>query len=242
MDKLYIVIPAYNEEENIEQVIRQWYPFIDSRELCDSEGSRLVIADSCSTDNTHKIVSEMKVLMPKIEILSDTSQYHGPKVIALYKYAILNGADYIFQTDGDGQTNPEEFLSFWKDRHSYDGVFGYRKCRKDGKDRIFVSRIVCILVRIFFEVDIPDANAPFRLMSAGVLKKYIGILKEDYNIPNIILTSFFARFDKVAFKEITFKPRSAGKNSINIPKIISIGLGAIPDFMYFKKRMRMWVV
>ena len=99
MDKLYIVIPAYNEEENIEGVIKQWYPYIDSFAGEKEEGgnaeSRLVIADSGSTDNTHSILLGLQESFPQIEILSDTNRYHGPKVITLYKYAIAKEADYI---------------------------------------------------------------------------------------------------------------------------------------------------
>lgn len=45
MDSLYIVMPAYNEEDNIEQVVRDWYPLLNGK----SPDSRLVIADSGST-------------------------------------------------------------------------------------------------------------------------------------------------------------------------------------------------
>lgn len=99
MDSLYIVMPAYNEEENIESVVKQWYPILDGK----SENSRLVVADSGSTDHTHEILLKLKTeKYPRLEILATTNQYHGPKVIALYDYAIKNNVDYIFQTDSDG--------------------------------------------------------------------------------------------------------------------------------------------
>ena len=110
MDSIYVVMPAYNEEENIEAVVRQWYPVLEMA----GEQSRLVIADNGSKDATHEILMKLKESMPQLEILEKTDRYHGPKVIALYKYAIKNGADYIFQTDSDGQTNPEEFAAFWQ--------------------------------------------------------------------------------------------------------------------------------
>lgn len=100
MDSIYVVMPAYNEEENIEAVVRQWYPVLEMA----GEQSRLVIADNGSKDATHEILMKLKESMPQLEILEKTDRYHGPKVIALYKYAIKNGADYIFQTDSDGQT------------------------------------------------------------------------------------------------------------------------------------------
>jgi glycosyltransferase involved in cell wall biosynthesis len=236
MEKLYIVMPAYNEEENIEDVVKQWYPILDGK----ADDSRLVIADSGSKDNTHKILMDMKSAnYPKIDVLSDTNQYHGPKVIALYDYAIKNGADYIFQTDSDGQTNPDEFNAFWNERKKYDGIFGNRTVRGDGKDRAFVERTVCALLKMYFGVSVPDANAPFRLMKAETVKKYLYKMPGDYNLPNIMMTTYFAHYkEKMTFKEISFKPRQAGVNSVNIPRIIKIGCKALGDFWKFKKEMR----
>ena len=236
MEKLYIVMPAYNEEDNIQEVIEQWYPILNGK----SEESKIVIADSGSKDRTHEILVNMKNSeYPKIEILSETNQYHGPKVIALYKYAIENGVDYIFQTDSDGQTDPNEFEMFWNERERYDGIFGNRTVRGDGKDRAFVEQVVCKLLKIYFGVNVPDANAPYRLMKADVVNKYLSRMPVDYNLPNIMMTAFFSYYDeKIDFKEISFKPRQAGVNSVNIPRIIKIGLNALSDFKKFRREMR----
>lgn len=234
-DILYIVMPAYNEEDNIKSVIEQWYPILSGK----SDSSRIVIADSGSKDRTHEILLEMKNgSYPQIEILSDTNQFHGPKVIALYDYAIKNGANYIFQTDSDGQTNPDEFAAFWNERDTYNGIFGNRTVRGDGKDRAFVEKVVCLLVKMFFGVKVPDANAPFRLMKTETVAKYLHKLPEDYNIPNIMMTTYFVYYNEpTAFKEISFKPRTAGVNSINIKKIIKIGFDALSDFSRLKKEL-----
>ena len=235
MDILFIVMPAYNEEKNIESVVRSWYPVLKGK----SESSRLVIADSGSRDRTHEILEQLRSgEFPQLEILHTDNQYHGPKVIALYKYAIANGADYIFQTDSDGQTDPEEFGAFWKARRKYAGIFGNRKVRGDGKDRAFVEKVVCALVLLYFGVKIPDANAPFRLMKAQTVAKYIDKMPEDYNLPNIMMTTYFAYYrEPTAFRTISFKPRQAGVNSVNIPRIVKIGWNALGDFHKLKKDM-----
>ena len=235
MDSLYIVLPAYNEESNIERVVKQWYPHLSGKH----ENSRLVIADSGSTDRTHDILVNMQKEYPQLEILPDTNRYHGPKLIALYDLAIKNNIDYIFQTDSDGQTNPDEFNAFWEIRDEYDGIFGNRTVRGDGNDRAFVEKVVCFLLRLYFNVKVPDANAPFRLLKADVVKKYLYRMAPDYNLPNIMLTTYFSFYnEKICFKEITFKPRQAGTNSINIPRIIKIGWNALGDFAGFKKGMK----
>lgn len=234
MNKLYIVMPAYNEEENIERVVLEWYRVLEGK---DSD-SKLVVADSGSTDQTHSLLLELKSQYPQIEILNDTFKQHGPKLLALYRYAINDGADYIFQTDSDGQTNPEEFMRFWNDRNTYDAVIGFRSKRGDGKSRAFVEKVVCLLLKMFFRIDVPDANAPFRLMKSELVNKYIDRFDDEYNIPNIMFTTFFVYYkEKVLFKDISFKPRTSGKNSINIRKIFCIGIRALKGFSEFKKSM-----
>ena len=229
-------MPAFNEEANIKKTVREWYAVLSEK----SEDSRLVVADSGSTDKTHDILLAMKNSdYPKLEILDTDNCFHGPKLIALYKFAISNHADYIFQTDSDGQTNPKEFESFWSLRNVYKGgVFGNRTEREDGKDRAFVEKVVCFLLKLFFNVKVPDANAPFRLMNTKAVIKYIDKMQSDYNLPNIMLTTYFAFYkEEIIFKPISFKPRTAGKNSINIIKIVKIGLKALGDFYRFRKGM-----
>ena len=56
MDKLYIIMPAYNEQDNIVNVIDQWYPVVEKI----GNDSKLVIIDDGSKDNTYKIMSKLK--------------------------------------------------------------------------------------------------------------------------------------------------------------------------------------
>ena len=151
-------------------------------------------------------------------------------------YAIDKKAAYVFQTDSDGQTDPKEFDQFWDLRHEYDAVIGNRVVRGDGKDRKFVENVVCLLLRIIFGVKVEDANAPFRLMKTELVAKYIDKLPKDFNIPNIMFTTYFVyHHEKVKFIPITFKPRQGGVNSIDVKRIIKIGWKAVGDFYKLKK-------
>ena len=233
-ESIYVVMPAYNEEENIKRTVEDWYPILSFG----NKDSRLVIADSGSSDKTHEILENLKKKYPQLETVTECEKQHGPKVIYLYNYAIKNKADWIFQTDSDGQTNPKEFEGFWNERDKYDILLGNRTVRGDGKQRAFVEKTVCRLVKHYFKVKVPDANAPFRLMKSSIVKKYIKKLPFDYNLPNIILTAYFVHNkEKVTFKEISFKPRQGGVNSINVKKIVKIGWKALSDFRHFKKDM-----
>lgn len=233
---LYIIIPAYNEFENIEKLIDDWYPVIEKH---NGDGkSRLVIINDGSKDNTYEAVCECAKTRSLLLPLTKPNGGHGPTLLFGYKYAIDNGADYIFQTDSDGQTDPAEFESFWEFMNEYDAVIGSRPTRQDGQSRKFVEGVLLLLLRITFGVKIPDSNAPYRLMKAELVAKYLNKMPEDFNLPNVMLTTYFAYFhEKVKFVDITFKPRQGGTNSINIKKIIKIGWKAMGDFRMLKKHI-----
>ncbi len=238
MDKLFIVIPAYNESENIGNCVKEWYPIV---EKCNQNGeSRLVIIDDGSKDDTYNILMELAKDRPMLLPLTKENGGHGSTVLYGYQYAIKEGADFIFQTDSDGQTNPDEFEAFWKERNNFDAIIGNRVVRGDGKSRKFVENVVCFLLRLVFGVNVKDANAPFRLMKSCIVEKYINKLPKDYNIPNIMFTTYFVYHnEQVKFVPISFKPRQGGVNTINIKKIIKIGWKAVGDFYKLKREINL---
>ena len=233
-ETLYLVMPAYNEEANIKSTLDAWYPIIEKHN--ERGESRLVVVNDGSKDNTYKLMQEYANTHPLFIPLTKPNGGHGSSVIFVYDYAIKSGADWIFQTDSDGQTDPAEFEAFWNEREKYDAIFGNRTVRGDGQSRAFVEKVVCRIVKHYFGVKVPDANAPFRLMRANKVKQYLYKLKPDYNLPNIMMTTYFVYYkDRVAFKEISFKPREKGTNSINIRRIVRIGKEALKDFRQYKK-------
>ncbi len=236
MDKLFIVIPAYNEKDNIENTVNDWYPIV---EKYNGNGeSRLVVINDGSKDNTYEILCNLAKTRPLLLPQTKENGGHGSTVLYGYRFAIEHNADYVFQTDADGQTNPAEFEAFWSQRKEYDAIIGKRTDRGDGKSRKFVENVVCILLRLIFGVKVSDANAPFRLMRTDVLSEFLPKLPKDFNIPNIMLTTYFVYYRKrVKFIEISFKPRQGGVNSLNIKKIIKIGWNAIGDFYRLRKDM-----
>lgn len=237
MEKLFIVMPAYNEQDNIADTLAAWYPVIERHAA--NGASRLVAVNDGSKDNTFSMMQEFAKTHPLFTPLTKPNGGHGPTVMYAYNYAIEQGADWIFQTDSDGQTNPDEFEAFWEAGEHYDGIFGNRTVRGDGKSRAMVEKVVCLLLRLYFGVRVPDANAPFRLMRAEKVAQYLKKLPENYNLPNIMMTTYFVYYkERVSFRQISFKPREKGANSINLKKICKIGWQAVKDFRMLKKGMK----
>ena len=234
MDTLYIVIPAYNESENIKRTIEEWCPVVEKHN--GGGASRLVIINDGSRDDTYEIASAECETHPLLTVLTKPNGGHGSTVLYGYRYALENGADYIFQTDSDGQTDPAEFEKFWQIREGYDAIFGNRTSRGDGFSRAVVEKVLCAVLWTYFHVSVPDANAPFRLMKTDYVAEYLPLMPENYNLPNALLTAFGAYFHrKIRFIPISFKPRQGGTNSINIRKIVKIGRQALHDFCEIQK-------
>lgn len=221
------MIPAYNEETNIGKVVDEWYPIA----VMAGESSRLVIVNDGSRDGTLAVLKEEQKNRPQLIVKSKENGGHGAAILYGYKFALSEGADYIFQTDSDGQTRPEEFEEFYRCRRHYDMVIGSRKSRQDGISRIFVTKILKLTVFLSFHVWVEDANTPYRLMKAEALKKEIRYVPKDYFLTNVLLSVAFTKHGRsIRYIPITFRPRQGGVNSINMKRIFEIGKNALKDF------------
>lgn len=234
MDKLYIVIPAYNEEENIESVTREWHEVVKKI----SADSKLVVISDGSKDSTYEILLNLQKEFHQLIPITKKNSGHGGTVLYGYKYALEHGADYVFQTDSDGQTLPAELWTFWEERKNYDVQIGYRKGRQDGFSRVIVTKVLKLVLFFSFGLWITDANTPFRLMSQESLSRLIPKIPENYNLSNVLLTVLYEKEKaRIRYLPITFRPRQGGVNSINLKRIFGIGKKAVKDFASLKKNL-----
>ena len=234
-ERLYIIIPAYNESANIEQVVAEWHPVVKKI----GNGSKLVVIDDGSKDDTYTVLKRLQKKYKLLDCKKKKNSGHGATVLYGYKYALKEKADYIFQTDSDGQTNPAEFWQFWKKRQKFDIIIGHRNHREDGLSRVIVTKVLKFVIRLKFGVKVTDANTPFRLMTAESLRENVDYIPDGFNLSNVILSVIYIKKkQKVDFIPITFRPRQGGTNSINIPKIFGIGKHALKDFRKINKELK----
>ena len=233
-DSLYIVMPAYNEEANITAVIEEWYPVVEKV----GGDSRLMIVNDGSKDKTYQIMRNLREKYPRLLTINKKNEGHGPTVLRAYKKAIDAGADFIFQTDSDGQTRPEEFWPFWEQRENCGLLIGYRKGRQDGVSRVFVTRVLRLVLLLVFHVWVKDANTPFRLMRGEELETVLKKIPDSFFLPNVLMTVIYHKNKLgVTYIPITFRPRQGGVNSLNLKRIFRIGRQAVGDFMALRKKI-----
>lgn len=233
METIYFVMPAYNESENIEETIHQWYPVVKKINEDSNCQAFLAIANDGSKDNTFQKMVDLKARedLSFFEPINKENGGHGQTVLTLYRYAVEKGANYIFQTDSDGQTDPNEFWQMWENRNNYDFQIGYRKGRQDGFSRVFVTKTLRFVVWLMFHEWVTDANTPFRLMKVEKLVPIMKVIPEDYFLCNVAISAIAVKWKyNIKFYKITFKPRQGGVNSINLKRIFKIGRKALGDF------------
>ncbi|MDR1118023.1 MAG: glycosyltransferase family 2 protein [Bifidobacteriaceae bacterium] len=232
-DVLYAVVPAYNEAANIEALVEEWLPAVRAT----GPRSRLVVVDDGSKDDTAAILERLRARHGEaLVLLSKPNSGHGATVLHGYAYALEQGADWVFQTDSDRQTTPDEFPPFWGARASADALIGWRRERQDGFSRRVVTTVLRIVVRVVFRVRAPDANCPFRLVRADALGQALSAIPPGHNLGNVLLTvRLIQQGRRVRWLPVTFRARQGGVNSINLPKIAGIGRRAVRDFWTLRR-------
>lgn len=236
-DILYIVMPAYNEAANIEEVICQWYPVCE-KIIAEGNEAKMVIANDGSKDNTFQIMQQLQEKYPCLKPIDKLNSGHGATVLYLYRYAIKEGASFIFQTDSDGQTLPEEFWQMWEQRHKSDFHIGTRGGRQDGASRVFVTKTLRLVVWLIFHVWVKDANTPFRLMKSDRLRAVMKYIPNNFFLANVAVSAIAVKKnEKIAWYPIIFRPRQGGVNSIDMKRIFKIGLKALGDFRQINKNL-----
>jgi len=226
--KLAIIIPVYNEEENIEKVLNDWKKIL-KKNLFD-----IIIINDGSTDKTKSILSSIKKKNSNMKIINKVNGGHGVSIYLGYKYAIKKKYKFIFQVDSDDQFNTSDFNKIWKLRNkNHDLIIGNRGNRKDSFIRVFLSKFILkSFFLIYFKKNLIDANVPYRLMKYDFLKKFINKSSKKYIAPNILM-SLFAK--DICTLRVKHYQRSKGVISWSVKRLLYFGTRLILDLLEWKK-------
>ena len=151
--ELNIVIPAFNEEKNIEQTITGLLDRGDRFKI----HVEIVVVDDGSTDSTYEIVTGMMESNPAIHLTGhNKNRGFGEAVRTGIKHCKL---DKILLVPADGQFDPDEIDLFEEALDKYDLVIGCRSVRSGySLFRQFVSLVYINMVNLLFAQNYPDTN------------------------------------------------------------------------------------
>lgn len=207
--ELVVVMPVYNEEACICQVVDSWSEALKSLGI---DYFMLVINDGSSDATAERlsIYRENK----NIKVISKTNSGHGPTVLNGYQQAV-HLAEWVFQTDSDDEMSPIHFKRLWNERIKYSAVFGYRSGRQQGTGRKLISLVSRLAVRLLFGSGITDVNTPYRLIRSDVLMRAIRNIPDDTFAPNILVSgSLITSGEPILNMPVPHEGRKSGVASI----------------------------
>jgi len=206
--KTLIIIPAYNEEENIARVTEN---IINNFPMYD-----YVIINDCSTDETEKICRDNNFNYVSLPINLGI----GGAVQCGYRYATDNDYDIAVQLDGDGQHDPAfiEKIIGPIIEGAADMVIGSRFIDKEGFQTSFMRRAGIVLIsrviRLCCGARVTDTTSGFRAVNRGLIRFFARHYAQDYPEPEAIVSAVLNGC-RVTETPVVVRERAGGVSSIN---------------------------
>lgn len=218
-----VVIPIYNEEDNIPELYRRL------TNVMESLGSyEIIMVDDGSKDKSWNLIKEFHGNDRRVKGLIFSRNFgHHVAITAGLDYA---SGEAVILMDGDLQDPPEEIPKLYvRFKEGYDLVYGVRVERQDNFFRKLSSHFFWKMIRILSGFDIPENQSMLRIMN----KQYLDNFKK-FTERNRFLAGLFAwaGFNQVSVK-IEHAPRFGGKSKYNLWKMIKLTFHAVTSFSYF---------
>ena len=241
------VLPTFNEEGNIENVIKKIFESEDEQSSYDFS---ILVVDDNSLDDTQSIVKHLIKSNNKIHLITGEKKGLGEAYKRGFKYAIdeLN-TDLIFQMDSDGQHDPNIIPNFLKViDEGKDVVIGSRFTEGGSTpdfsfSRLLISRIGNLLVRYVGGIThVKDCTSGYRAINVSYLKEvdFSYLSTKGYSFQSSLICDLAWRGAEISEIPIVFSSRKSGDSKLslrdqiefllNIPKL---GFRNLKDFIKY---------
>ncbi len=164
LNTLTIIIPIYNEEGNLAELLTRLSTAIEKIEM----PTKVLAVDDCSTDNSYHLLQQLKETMPELEIIR--CEKNEGQASAMCKGIALTQSSHIAFMDADLQNDPESLISLVAKCGEYDVVFGIRADRKDDLLYTLPSVVGNLLLSLLFGVRITDSGCSLRVGKTKLFK------------------------------------------------------------------------
>lgn len=227
MKSISITMPAYNEAENIAEMVQDVVRVVSQL----TNDYEIIVVDDGSQDNTAQVVEHLKQAHPQVKLVKH-EQNMG------YGTAVFNGLksatkEIVFFTDSDRQFDLNEIRKLLDQIDTADLVVGYRAPRRDPLMRRLNGKGWSLLVTMLFGYTARDIDCAFKMMHQDV----IDVLKDKITSGGATFSAeFLVRAKRAGFiiKEVPIlghRPRVAGNPT---GAKLSVILRAFKELMQFR--------
>lgn len=211
---LSLVLPAYNEENSIEEVVRD----LSKALYATTALHEIIVVNNGSTDGTSTVLNKLQEKIAELRVVN-VSENQG------YGHGILQGfcesrGTVVGWCDADGQMSPDEILHVYRCLMESDAKFakGCRHGRSDGLFRKIESHMFNCLFQILFEVDNRDINGKPKFIHRDLYTS-IGLVSKDWFIDAECILKAHKLKEKILDVDIESIPRKGGKSKIRLQSI-----------------------
>ena len=211
--KKLIIIPAYNEAENIVNLVSE----INDK----APDFDYIVINDASSDFTLKLCRNNSIKVIDLPVNLGI----GGAVQTGYKYALINDYDYAVQLDGDGQHAPVYLNVMYESivDEKADMVIGSHIKKKKGfqssATRRFGIRFFTFFIKLLTGTVITDPTSGFRMVNRSIIEKFAKDYPRDYPEPESVV-SVLKGSGKVIEIPVEMRERRGGVSSINIKRSV----------------------
>lgn len=231
LPSLSFFFPAYNEEGNVEAVVRDALATLPTF----ADAIEVVIVDDGSRDGTPQIADRLVAEDPRVRVVHHEKNkgYGG----AVRSGLLSSRKEFIFFTDGDRQFKLEDLPRLIDAIDGVDAAIGYRIKRRDPARRLFTAWVYNRLVRILFGSTIRDVDCAFKLFRREVFQRVPldEVRSNGAFFSAEMLLTLKKHGVRLAEVPIPHYPRTVGENT---GASVKITLRAIRDLL--RLRLRWW--
>ena len=228
---LSVVVPVFDEAGSIEALVRD----LEHEIVPLFETVEVIVIDDASTDETPTILDRLASARPWLVVEhAGQNAGHGASVMRGLRRA---SAEWIFQTDSDGQFLMAEFPLLWERRHQSDLALGVRVQRNDPTHRLLLTRTVRLAASLLAGRRIHDVNTPFRLLRRSLWLELEPHIEPDTLAPNILVTLGAAvRERRIVSVAVTHLPRERGTSTLRTLRLVRFSLRGLGQLLAFRYR------
>lgn len=230
MPSISLVLPAYNEADNIEPLIAEAMPALEAN----AEDYEIIVVDDGSKDDTAAVTRRVMETNPRVRLVQHPkNQGFGAAVFSGFTHAVK---DWIFYTDADRQFVLSELAKFVPLMDQADLIAGYRAPRRDPPLRVLYGKGWSLLCTLLFGYTVRDVDCGFKLFRREIIERLASQIQSRGATFSI---EWLVRAKRAGYRfvelPVTHRPRVAGSQTGANLKVIGRAFCELVRF-----RLQLW--